>query len=113
MNGNCFEDYPEYQREMLKSAYEIAREERIRRNNEILRQMEIESLGENVAVAKENKEKMYHLLTHGMHGNGMDLMLLDQHQIHTMKTIFIITILPLMVQLKLLDFLIVHTEIMH
>ena len=42
---------------MLKSAYEIAREERIRRNNEILRQMEIESLGENVAVAKENKEK--------------------------------------------------------
>ena len=41
---------------MLKSAYEIAREERIRRNNEILRQMEIESLGENVA-AKENKEK--------------------------------------------------------
>ena len=42
---------------MLKSAYEIAREERIRRNNEILRQMEIESLGENVAVAKENKER--------------------------------------------------------
>ncbi len=41
---------------MLKSAYEISREERIRRNNEILRRMEIESLGENVA-AKENKEK--------------------------------------------------------
>eukprot|EP00938_MAST-03A_sp_MAST-3A-sp1_P001592 g1592.t1 len=40
---------------MLKSAYEIAREERIRRNNEILRQMEIESLGEN--EAKENKKK--------------------------------------------------------
>ena len=41
---------------LLKSAYEIAREERIKRNNAILAQLEIESLEEKPSTTTTTKK---------------------------------------------------------